>query len=148
MAGSVVSYPRRMRLVGGAFSAALVIIVIIGWIALPSHLRAQFTPSQVITLLLVLFAIIGVIMAVAMSTVRADASGLVIRNGLRTHRIGWQQVRGLVYRDGDPWPTLLINDRDDPDKIMLLGIQRTDHARADQAVADLRRLRDGSGTSG
>lgn len=137
-----------MRLVGSVFSAALVIIVIIGWIALPAHLRALFTPSQLITLLLVLFAIIGVIMTIGMSMVRADASGLVIRNGLRTHRIGWQQVRGLVYRDGDPWPTLLINDRDDPDKIMLLGIQRTDHARADQTVAVLRRLRAEADASG
>jgi len=130
-----------MRIVGSIFSAALVASVIIGWIALPQHLRMSFTASQVITLLLVLFAIIGVIMSVAFSTVRADRSGLVARNALRTHRIGWQQVCCLVYRDGDPWPTVLINDRDDPDKIMLLGIQRTDHGRADRAVATLRRLR-------
>jgi hypothetical protein len=107
-----------------------------------------FTPSQVITLLLVLFAIIGVIMAVGMSSVRADHAGLEIRNAVRTHTIDWQQVHGLVYRDGDPWPTLLINNRDDPDKIMLLGIQRTDHERADRAVATLRRLRSEAGGGG
>ncbi|MBO0811887.1 MAG: PH domain-containing protein [Microlunatus sp.] len=137
----MVSYPRRMRIVGTIFSVLLLIAVFVGWIALPRHLRMTFTPFQLVTLLLVLAAIIGVIMSAAMSMVRADPSGLVIRNALRTHRVGWQQVRGLVYRDGDPWPTLLINDSDDPDKIMLLGIQRTDHARADAAVATLRRLR-------
>jgi hypothetical protein len=130
-----------MRVVGSIFSGVLVVIVIIGWVTLPEHLRGAFTPSQVITLLLVLVAIVGVIMSVASSTVRADRSGLVVRNVLRTHRIGWHQVCGLVYRDGDPWPTLLINNRDDPEKIILLGIQRTDHGRADQAVAALRRLR-------
>ncbi|QGN33190.1 PH domain-containing protein [Microlunatus sp. Gsoil 973] len=139
--GVLVSYPRRMRIVGSVFSGVLVAAVIVGWIALPPHLRALFTPSQVITLLLVLFVIIAVIMAVAMSTVRADHAGLEIRNAVRIHKIGWHQVCGLVYREGDPWPTLLINDREDPDKIMLLGIQRTDHQRADRAVATLRRLR-------
>ena len=138
--GPVVSYPRRMRIVGSIFSAALVVIAFGGWIALPASLRAQFTTSELITLLLVLIAIVGIIMSVAMSVVRADQEGLTIRNALRTHRIGWQQVRNLVYRNGDPWPTLLINNPDDPDKIMLIGIQRTDHERADQAVAGLRRL--------
>jgi hypothetical protein len=141
----VVSYPRRMRIVGSIFSGLLVLAVIIGWIALPEHLRASFTASQVITLLLVLLAIVGVIMSVALSMVRADESGLVIRNALRTHRIDWRQVQGLVYREGDPWPTLLINSRDDPDRVMLLGIQRTDHGRADRAVAELRRLRAAAG---
>jgi hypothetical protein len=130
----VISYPRRMRIVGTIFCALLVIAVVVGWSALPGHLRSAFSAGQVITLLLVLLAIVGVIMSVAMSTVRADPEGLVVRNALRTHRIGWQQVHGLVYRDGDPWPTLWITDRDDPVKIMLLGIQRTDHERADQAV--------------
>ncbi|GAB3924874.1 hypothetical protein GCM10011575_04410 [Microlunatus endophyticus] len=138
--GLVVSYPRRMRIVGSIFSAALVVIAFGGWIALPASLRAQFTTSELITLLLVLIAIVGIIMSVAMSVVRADHQGLTIRNALRTHRIGWQQVHNLVYRNGDPWPTLLINNRDDPDKIMLIAIQRTDHERADEAVAGLRRL--------
>lgn len=136
----MISYPRRMRIVGSCFSAALVLVAIGGWFALPEELRVQFTGSELITMLLFLIAIVGVIMSVALSTVRADAGGLTIRNALRTRRIEWSQVRRLVYRDGDPWPTLLINDPDDPDRIMLLAIQRSDHDRADRAVAELRRL--------
>lgn len=138
--GEMTTYPRRMRIVGSFFSGALVVVAIGGWIALPYQLRIQFTTSELITMLLFLIAIVGVIMSVALSTVRADATGLTIRNALRTRRIEWSQVRGLVYRDGDPWPTLLINNADDPDKIMVLAIQRTDHGRADRAVAELRRL--------
>lgn len=138
--GEMISYPRRMRIVGGFFSAALVVVAFGGWLALPYRLRVQFTTSELITMLLFLIAIVGVIVSVAMSTVRADATGLTIRNALRTRRIEWSQVRRMIYRDGDPWPTLLINNPDDPDKIMVLAIQRTDRDRADRAVAELRRL--------
>lgn len=136
----MISYPRRMRIVGSCFSGALVLAAVGGWIALPYRLRVQFTTSELITMLLFLIAIVGVIMSVALSTVRADAAGLTIRNALRTRRIEWNQVRRVLYRAGDPWPTLLINDPDDPDKVVVLAIQRTDHDRADRAVAELRRL--------
>ena len=144
----MIAYPRRMRIVGSCFSGALVIIAIGGWFALPKELRVQFTSSELLTMVLFLIAIVGVIMAVAMSTVQADATGVTVRNALRTRRIEWSQVRRLVYRDGDPWPTLLINNPDDPDRVMLLAIQRTDHDRADQAVAALRRLYAEAGQDG
>jgi hypothetical protein len=136
----VLCYPRKIRIVGAIMSAVLVVMVIIGWISMPANLRQTFTPFQVITLLAVLFVIIGLIAAIALSVVRADEHGIWVRNGLRTHRLGWHQVHRVLYRDGDPWPALLINAADDPDRLMLMGIQRNDHQRADRAVADLRRL--------
>jgi hypothetical protein len=140
----VVSYPRKIRVVGGIFSAALVIMVIIGWAALPAHLRAQFSAFQLITLLAVLVALIGVIGLVACSTVRADAGGVRVRNGLRVHQLGWDQVHRVVYRSGDPWATLLIGDPDDPHRVVLLGVQRSDGERTDRVVTGLRRLRNES----
>lgn len=142
------SYPRRIRIVGTIMSSALVIMVVIGWIAMPENLRATFTPFQVITLLAVLFVIIGLIAGIALSVVRADDEGLTVRNGLRTHRISWSQVLRVSFRDGDPWAALLINSADDPDRLMLMGIQRNDHERADRAVAELRRLHAARRTAG
>jgi len=136
----MITYPRRMRIVGSCFSGVLVLAAIAGWFTLPHGLRIQFTTSEVITIVLFLVAVVGAIMSVALSTVRTDAAGLTIRNALRTRRIEWSQVRRIVYRAGDAWPTLLINNPDDPDKVVVLAIQRTDHERADRAVAELRRL--------
>ena len=137
---TMISYPHRMRIVGSCFSGLLVLAAVAGWIALPHRLRVQFTTSELITIMLFLVAIVGAIMSVALSTVRTDATGLTIRNALRTRRIEWSQVRRIVYQAGDAWPTLLINNPDDPDKVVVLAIQRTDHDRADRAIAELRRL--------
>ena len=136
----MVCYPRKLRIVGGIFVAALVIVTVIGWFALPIHLRQQFTPFQIITLLVFLLAIIAVIAMVGLSVVRADHAGVVLRNGIRTHRLAWQDIHAVLYRTGDPWPTLLIGDPDDPRRQLVLGIQRTDRQRADKAVSRLRRL--------
>lgn len=134
-------YPRRLRIVGAVFAGALVIVVVMGWIALPPHLKALFTPFQLITLLAVLLVIVGMIAGLALSTVRADQQGVWLRNGLSVRRFAWVEVHRIVYGDGDPWPTLQVGDPDDPRRQIVLGIQRSDGARAVGAVADLRRLR-------
>jgi len=134
------SYPHRIRVVGSIFAGALVVIVIIGWITLPVHLRAQFTPFQVITLLAVLVVIVGMIAGLALSYISTDTDGVTLRNGLSTRRYTWHEIHRIVYRDGDPWPTLQVGDPDDPRRQMVLGIQRSDGARADRAVAELSRL--------
>lgn len=136
-------YPRGMRIVGAIFSAALIVMVIIGWVMLPAELKALFTPFQLITLLGVLVVIVGLIGVVAMSVVRADADGISFRNALRTHSFGWHEVDRIVFRPGDPWPALLINAGDPEQegrRYYLLGIQGSDGARAVDAVTALRRL--------
>lgn len=137
----VTFHPRRLRIVGAIFAGALVIVVIVGWIALPPHLKALFTPFQLITLLAVLVVIVGMITGLALSSVRADQQGIWLRNGLSVRRFDWSEIHRIVYLDGNPWPTLHVGDPDDPRRQMVLGIQRSDGARAVRAVAELRRLR-------
>jgi hypothetical protein len=135
-----------MRIVGAIFSAALVVMVIIGWIAMPPELKALFTPFQLVTLLAVLVAIVGVIMSVAMSTVRADDDGIAFRNALRSHRFRWNQVERVTFGTGDPWPALVVNigaeseDEDGTKKYVLLGILGSDGDRAVRAVQQLKSL--------
>ena len=69
--------------------------------------------------------------ALASSYVRADASGLRIRNGLRVHAVPWDRVHKIILRPGDPWALLLITPEDgrpfeadiDAEKRQLMGIQ-------------------------
>ncbi len=142
-----VAWPRRLRIIGLAIAAVLCAATAVGWFALPAELRSLFTLSQRLTLLGLLALLIGVVVAVAASTVRADADGLRIRNGLRTHAVPWPQVHKILFRSGDPWAQLLLVPDDgrpfevslDAEKRQLMGIQAVDGARAHAAVEELRR---------
>ncbi len=99
------------------------------------------------TLLAVLALLVVVILAVAASSVRADETGLQIRNGLRTYRCRGAGYTRSSFRRGDPWAQLLLTPADggefavdlDAEKCQLMAIQAVDGARAQQAVDELRR---------
>jgi Bacterial PH domain len=142
--------PRRLRLIIGFFGTVLLLLTAFGWFALPSSIRELFTLSQRLTLLVILSLIILVIGIIAASYVRADASGLLLRNGLRTHVVPWSRVHKILLRRGDPWAFVLLRPEDgrpfeadlDAEKRMLMGILATEGAASRQAVEELRlRLR-------
>ena len=142
-----VAWPRRLRISGFVIAAVLCIATVVGWFALPADLRALFSVSQRLTLLALLALLVGLIVAVAMSTVRADADGLRIRNGLRRYAVPWSRVHKIIFRTGDPWAQLLLIPDDgrpfevslDAEKRQLMGIQAVDGPRARAAVDELRR---------
>jgi hypothetical protein len=142
-----VAWPRRSRIFALASTAALCVLTVVGWFALPPNVRELFTVFQLLTLLGVLALLVGVIVGVAASSVRADETGLQIRNGLRTYQIPWARVHKIIFRKGDPWAQLLLQPADgsefrvdlDAEKRSLMGIQAVDGDRARQAVEELRR---------
>lgn len=139
--------PRRLRILAAVMSVALCGLVLVGWFALPPNLRATFTLSQRLTLLGVLAVLELVVVTIAASYVRADASGLRFRNGLRTHAVQWDQVHKIVLRPGDPWALVLLLPADggafeadlDAEKRQLMGIQANDGQASRLAVEELRR---------
>ena len=126
---------------------ALVALTAVFWLALPVTVRVLFSVSQRLTLLAVLALLVGVIVALVTSSVRADADGLRIRNGLRTYTVPWDRVHKVIFRSGDPWAQLLLTPADgsafevdlDAEKRQLMGIQAVDGPRAHAAVTELRR---------
>lgn len=143
---TVVFRPRRLRVVVVVASVGLLLVTALGWWALPVATRVLFSLSQRLTLLGLLVTLVGIIGAVASSSVRADADGLQVRNGLRNHRVPWTQVHKILLRPGDPWALLLVKPVGevfradlDAEKRMLMGIQAHDGAYARAAVAELRR---------
>lgn len=138
--------PRRLRFTAVSFSLSLCAASALGWVMLPPELRASFTLSQRVTLVLILVGLLGVMAAMASSYVRADADGLRLRNGLRTHAVRWDEVHRILLRPGDPWAIALVTPDDRPfevdldaEKRQLMGIQASDGALAAAAVEDLRR---------
>jgi hypothetical protein len=142
-----VAWPRRLRIFVTITTVALGSLAVVWWLALPPAIRELFTVSQRVTLLGVLALLVVVILAVAASSVRADESGLQIRNGLRTHQVPWARVHKIIFRRGDPWAQLLLTPVDggeftvdlDAEKRQLMAIQAVDGARAQEAVEELRR---------
>jgi hypothetical protein len=127
--------PRRALLTASVLSAVLLVLTVAGWVAMPAQTRDLFTPPQLLTLALFVLVMIGFMMCVGLSVVRADDTGLTFRNGLRTHHLDWAEVAGFRFTENDPWAYVLTDG--DPDQRPLLGLQRTDHERADAAFAAL-----------
>lgn len=134
--GDLVARPRVVFLSVVAWTVVLVAGAFLGWFALPAHVRALFTAIQVGTLLLFLAIMLGILWVVALSIVRADAAGVTIRNGLKTHRIPWSQVRGVEFTRHDSFAYLITGDGHD--RRLMLGIMRSDGPRSDELVAELR----------
>ena len=145
--GTQVFRPRRLRILGVAMSVVLIVLVLVGWYALPRSLRNEFTVSQILTLLALVGFLELVMLAVASSYVRADAGGLRFRNGLRRYSVGWERVHKVLLRPGDPWAIVLLTPADgsgfevdlDAEKRQLMGIQANDGEYARRAVQSLRR---------
>jgi hypothetical protein len=105
-----------------------------------------FTVSQLLTLLGVLALFVFGMVALGSSYVRADATGLRIRNGLRAYAVPWSHVHKIILRPGDPWALLLMMPADgrpfeadfDAEKRQLMGIQAVDGRLAKAAVNELR----------
>jgi hypothetical protein len=107
-----------------------------GWVAMPAQTRDLFTAPQLVTLASFVVVMIGFMMSVGLSYVRADADGLTFRNGLRTHHLDWSQVSGFRFTENDPWAYVLTEG--EPDQRPLLGLQRTDRARAEASFLMLK----------
>lgn len=136
--GAVLGRPRVVIVNCAIWSVVLIGASLLGWFALPAEIRALFTVPQIATLLAFLAFVLAFLWALGLSYVRADGRGLRFRNGLRTHEHPWSEVTGIRYQPGDPWAFVEL---DSPvERLALMGVMRTDGARAESIVADLRAL--------
>lgn len=141
---SVTYRSNRLRLFVMVAALGLVALSFLFWVALPANLKAEFTLSQAVTLLIILGLFVFGLFVVGSGVVRADADGLSFRNGLSRHRYPWSRVHRVVMRPGDAWAQVLLIPTDRPvevaadlDHRMLMGIQKGDGPYAIAAVDDL-----------
>ncbi len=121
---------------GVSLSISLVAAALLGWVLTPAAVQAQFTLVQLVTLIFFLALMVAMALGIGLSYVRADAAGLRFRNGVKTHEVPWNEIKAFRYREGDPWPFVLV--RTEVEQRPLLGIQRSDRNYAEQCVAELR----------
>lgn len=128
-------YPRATRLTAIGLSVVLLVATWLGWQALPPEIQVLFTGFQLGTLVLFVLVMLAMMLGIGLSNVRVDEAGLLVRNGLRRHRIEWRQVEGFRFTPHDPWAYVLLED--DPGNRALFAVQRVDGERARGFVAEL-----------
>src|SRR5437762_13227478 len=104
--------PHRVRVITIVATLVLCVLAAVIWLALPTDIRVLFPLTHRLALLGILASLIAVMAALSSSYVRADATGLRIRNALRVHAVPWQRVHKIILRPGDPWALLLLKPTD------------------------------------
>lgn len=132
--------PRKVRVV--AWIAAAAILAVFAAIATaltgstgegPAVFR---TGDQAAMIGLGVFGALGAL-AFARPRVRADRSGIWVRNVFGSYELPWSAVRAVRFEAGHPWVQLeLVDD----DTLSVLAIQATDKEYALAAVRGLRAL--------
>ena len=120
--------------------AALVIVVFVAvaiGLGRATTGDAQFRLADQVAMVLLGALIAGVVLGFTRARVRADLTGVRIRNVLGEKLIPWQVVRAVRMDDGASWASL---DLHDDDTIALFAIQSNDGERAVDAVVGLRAL--------
>ncbi len=132
---SVTYRPLGARVVAVVASGCLVGIMGVLWAAMAPDVRATFTPLQTATLVLFLAGVLAVLFGIARTRVRADAAGLSIRNGYRSHQLTWAEVVSISLPRGAPWAVI---DAADGSVVAVMAVQGSDGERARTAVGELR----------
>jgi len=129
--------PLGVRLAGAALGAALLILCVVAWVALPERITDQFTLFQRATLLLLGGLAFAAGFALARSRVVATEGGLTVVNGYKRRDFVWAEVLAVHLPPGAPWAML---DLADGTSCPAMGIQGSDGARAHRAIRELRSL--------
>jgi hypothetical protein len=136
--------PLGVRVASVAFGAVLVVTVVAVWLSLPRAAQEGFTIAQRATVGLMMLGAAVIAHAMSRCRVDADAEGLTVVNGYRTHRLDWGQVVTVTLRPGNPWAVL---DLSDGTTRSAMGIQGSDGARARRQARELRALVDAHSAS-
>jgi hypothetical protein len=131
--------PRRLLIVCRVAGAVLLIVFAVVAYLLPrgSAGGEQFGPADQVAFFLIGVLLSGVVLQFTRVRVRADQSGVRVRNYVGEKFVPWQVVAGVRLDDSSSWASL---DLHDDDTIALLAVQANDGARAVDAVVALRKL--------
>lgn len=136
---TVVVRPRKVRRVAIPTAVALVIVfAIVGILLRSSPTGALFRVSDQVAM-----AGLGVLLAAGVlltlrPRLRADTTGVEVRNVFNTHRYDWSFVRTVSFPDGAPWARLELPE---DEYVPIVAIQAYDGSLAVRSMRQLRELR-------
>ena len=143
MAPALLHVRSRATLVAASIvSVGVLAAPVVTWLLLPADLQQAVGPD-LFAAGLVLLVLVAFVMIIGLSSVRADDTGLTIRNGPVRHRYAWHEIVDVRFREGDSWAYVYTFRRDsdgDAQRHLVLAIQAPDGDRARLHAARLREI--------
>jgi hypothetical protein len=127
--------PRRVRVV--AWLAAAAVVVFFTVIATALARGEAFGPGDQGAMIGLGLVFAAGILAFTRPMLRADASGVRIRNVIGGYELPWQVIRSVRFEHGAAWVTLELAD---DEVVSVLAIQRADRQHAVDSCRALREL--------
>jgi len=135
---TLVIRPRRSLIMCSVLAAALLAAFVIVAILLRSkNTGVVFEPSDQIAMIGIGVALAAGTMLFGNARVRADATGIEVRNVLARRSFAWDQVLSISFPDGASWARLELPD---DEYFSVMAVQAVDRDRAVAAVRALRKL--------
>lgn len=135
---AVVFRPRRTLIMCSVLAVLLLAVFIVVAVLLRNGgTGVQFQRSDQAAMIGIGILLAAGVMLFAMARVRADATGIEVRNVLVTRRFAWNEVLSVSFPDGASWARLELPD---DEYHALMAVQAVDRGRAVEAVRALRRL--------
>ena len=130
--------PRRAMIVCSVLAVALLaVFVVVAVLLRNGDTGVHFQRSDQAAMVGIGILLALGVMLFAIARVRADETGIEVRNVLVTRRFAWSEVLSVSFPDGASWARLELPD-DEYHAVM--AIQAVDRDRAVEAVRALRKL--------
>lgn len=138
-AGAVEVKPRKVRRVAFPIAAVLVVIfAVVGTLLRNTPTGVYFRVSDQVSMVVLGMLLAGGVLLLTRPRLRADSTGVEVRNILGTQHYPWNLVEQISFPNGAPWARLeLPEDEYAP----IMAIQASDGERAVVAMRQLRELR-------
>jgi hypothetical protein len=135
---TLVIRPRRTLIMCSVLAVLLLAVFIVVAVLLRnSHTGVVFEPADQAAMIGIGILLAAGTMLFAMPRVRADATGVEVRNVLATRRFAWTDVLSVSFPDGASWARFELPD---DEYFSVMAVQAVDRDRAVAAVRALRRL--------
>jgi hypothetical protein len=130
--------PRRITIYGAiAAAVALATMIVVGLLLRGSSDGVTFRVTDQVGLIGVGIVMAGVIMLVARPRLRADETGVWVRNLLGETYFPWPVVVRIAFPSGSHWAQVMLAD---DEAFPLMAIQAMDKQRAVEALRALREV--------
>jgi hypothetical protein len=133
------SRPWRIRFVATGLAIVFIVVFTVVAILLRSEWTgAYFQTSDQVAMIGIGLVLAGAVLLLVRARVRADSSGVEIRNLIGVRRFEWDEVEHVSFPDGASFARLELPD---DEYVTILAIPAIDGARSVAAIRELRRLK-------
>jgi hypothetical protein len=135
---TLVIRPRRTLIMCSVLAVLLLgVFIVVAVLLRNSHTGVVFEPADQAAMIGIGILLAAGTMLFALPRVRADATGVEVRNVLATRKFAWTDVLSVSFPDGASWARFELPE---DEYFSVMAVQAVDRDRAVAAVRALRRL--------